>query len=132
MTEEEIAFMGDDFASSKTSDRGSYYFAGLSEGYYCGYKDCADEKDKQIEELKKQVECNASGYVELQNNLFEVAQKNNELEAQIEKMKCCGNCAKHNKCMTYNKFWGMAMTSNMVDYGCVANLDHYSKWKLKE
>lgn len=52
----------------------------------------------QIEELKEEVECNASGYVELQNNIFEVAQKNRELEAQIEKMKCCNNCADGKSC----------------------------------
>lgn len=38
--------------------------------------------------MTEKVERNAIGYVELQNNLFdEVAQKNNELEAQIEELQ---------------------------------------------
>lgn len=98
------------------------------------------EKDKQIEALKLNIQEDS---VMFHKEISELKEKEkaqilafsnmqNFYKTQIEKMKCCGNCAKHNKCITYNKFWGMAMTSNMVDYGCVANLDHYSKWQLKE
>ena len=38
----EVAIRGDEWASTKTADRGSYYFAGLSEGYYNGYLDGAE------------------------------------------------------------------------------------------
>lgn len=62
-----------------------------------------EEKDKQIEELKKELEqwktewndqvikANEEGFARTQLQI-----KNKELEAQIEKMKMCCNCAKWN------------------------------------
>ena len=38
-----IAIKGDEWASTKTADRGGYYFAGLSEGYYNGYLEATRE-----------------------------------------------------------------------------------------
>ena len=45
--EKEIAVRGDEWASSRTADRGGYYFAGLSEGYYNGYIAGATENSIQ-------------------------------------------------------------------------------------
>lgn len=44
------------------------------------------EKDKQIEELK------ATYKKQRNKRIDELQKKNHDLEAQIEKMKCCGNC----------------------------------------
>ncbi|MBR5776734.1 MAG: hypothetical protein IKY42_10865 [Bacteroidaceae bacterium] len=49
------------------------------------------EKDKQIEELKKELEHRH----EVELALHEMNKKRLDLEAQIEKMKCCSNCT-HN------------------------------------
>ena len=56
MTEErekEIAIRGDEWASTKTADRGGHYFAGLSEGYYNGYVAGATENSIQWHDLGK-------------------------------------------------------------------------------
>lgn len=54
-----------------------------------------------------------------------------ELEAQIEKMKCCGNCKHYKPVVTINE-----SISNMCeDYydGCNNNIyEPYNKWELKE
>lgn len=55
MTEIEIAIRGDEWASTKTADRGGYYFAGLSEGYYNGYLEATEELQKENAELKEKV-----------------------------------------------------------------------------
>ena len=56
MTEEqeiELAVKGDEWASTRTADRGGYYFAGLSEGYYNGYIAGATENGIQWHDLRK-------------------------------------------------------------------------------
>lgn len=54
-----------------------------------------------------------------------------ELEAQIDKMKCCGNCEHYKPVVTVNE-----SISNMCeDYydGCNNNIyEPYNKWELKE
>ena len=56
MTEErekEIAIRGDKWASTKTADRGGYYFAGLSEGYYNGYLEATKEQQEGLTKAKE-------------------------------------------------------------------------------
>lgn len=54
-----------------------------------------------------------------------------ELEAQIEKMKCCGNCKHYKPVVTVNE-----SISNMCEdyyYGCNNNIyEPFNKWELKE
>ena len=52
---------------------------------YFGYLAGAEPREKQIAELSKHI-------VELQNDKGELIDRCRELEAQIEKMKCCVNC----------------------------------------
>lgn len=66
------------------------------------------EKDKQIEKLKKT-------YKKQRNKRIDALQKKAaELEAQIEKMKCCGNC----------EWFGKSCFGN--------NSCNLKDWKLKE
>ena len=80
MTEEreiEIAIRSDEWASSRTADRGGYYFAGLSEGYYNGYIAGAEENTKL---LSKRI-------LELQQTNGALTDRVNALEKENERLK---------------------------------------------
>ena len=55
--EKEIAIRGDEWASTKTADRGGYYFAGLSEGYYNGYLEATKGLEAQLEQERNLSQC---------------------------------------------------------------------------
>ena len=55
--------------------------------YYLGYVESAEPREKQIEIDAEQIRA-------LQKQNGELTDNVKELEAQIEKMKCCGNCQK--------------------------------------
>ena len=78
--------------------------------YVDGYMDSAEPREKQIQIDAEQIRA-------LQKQNGELVDKVKELEAQIEKMKCCFNCAKGN--------WGNRV--NCIKSGCV-NKD---KWELR-
>lgn len=50
------------------------------------------EENEQLKTDYKVLSCSVGDFGELQENLEEEQRKNNGLEEQIEKMKCCGNC----------------------------------------
>lgn len=68
------------------------------------------EKDKQIEELKKEID-----YAK-EHCLFSDCERVKRLEAQIEKMKACCNC-----------YWSDYLTN-----GHCIDCKNYCNWKLKE
>lgn len=59
-------------------------------------------------------------YEQYESEIKKLKNKNNELIAQIEKMKCCENC-KHN--LNENEY----IVSDFCD-----NCKDYNKWELKE
>ena len=78
-----------------------------------------EEKDKQIEELTEQ---NTSLLTSVENLNKSVQ----ELEAQIEKMKCCGNCD-NTRCTS--KYRGNSAYHTQIDgFACAQNED----WTPKE
>ena len=80
---------------------------------YCGkaYKDGAEPREKQIEIDAKHIRA-------LQKHNGELIDKLKELEAQIEKMKCCANC-KHQCSFLFQD-----------EIDCAKN--GFSKWEIKE
>ena len=77
--------------------------------------DIAEPREKQIAELSKHI-------VELQNDKGELIDRCRELEAQIEKMKNCGNCK------NYSPTYGLCCYSlGDEDYDC-----RLRKWEIKE
>ena len=110
-----------------------------------------EPKEKQISELKEEIHTwkeasSTNSYkafqlqeenkilsqhiVELQNDKGELTDRCRELEAQIEKMKCCENCK-------YNSYWGNELHCN---YGLKEALQEdklveckdMDKWEIKE
>lgn len=80
--------------------------------------DLLEEKDKQIEELKKDIEIiKADRNRRLEKMSIGFQNKQKELEAQIEKMKCCKICEFSNGC-------GVCLSNNVCK--------NHSEWKLKE
>ena len=85
--------------------------------------DCAEPREKYIAELTEQ---NTSLLTSVENLNKSVQ----ELEAQIEKMKCCENCK-------YNSYWGDELHCN---YGLKEALQedklveckNMDKWEIKE
>ena len=88
-----------------------------------GFKLTPTHKDKQIEKLEKE---NA----ELTDRLDQLQEQNSEMfntivlqEQQIEKMKCCENCAENDKYDFYDDTWH--------DDVC-GDCENQCNWKLKE
>lgn len=80
-----------------------------------GYEKQLTEKDKQIEELEKML---AEQYPDLKQSLDWANEREKELEAQIEKMKCCYNCEEFsNGCSI--------LPSQRTSFSC-------DKWELAE
>jgi predicted RNase H-like nuclease (RuvC/YqgF family) len=69
---------------------------------------------------EKQIEIDARQIRALQKQNGELTDKVKELEAQIEKMKCCGNCAKNGH---------ICVAEEMQGKLCGKNKD---KWEIKE
>jgi chromosome segregation ATPase len=80
--------------------------------YVDGYIDSAEPREKRIAELEEKL-ANADYQLEGRDNEIR------ELEAQIEKMKCCGNCAKNGH---------ICVAEEMQGKLCGKNKD---KWELR-
>ena len=77
------------------------------------------EKNKQIEELQHRLD-SLQGYHD-HDIEYNIEQRNKELEAQIEKMKCCSTCE---NCDEFgNCFNALKVCRECVDF---------CNWKLKE
>ena len=77
--------------------------------YIKGYKEATKDLEKQIQIDAEQIRA-------LQKQNGELTDKVKELEAQIEKMKCCANC---------KKYWCMC------EYGD-REMQICDKWEIKE
>ena len=97
-------------ASDKKCVKGcsKYYRYGFQDGYLAG----AEPREKQIEIDARQIRA-------LQKQNGELTDKVKKLEAQIEKMKCCGNCAKNGH---------ICVAEEMQGKLCGKNKD---KWELR-
>ena len=94
-------------------------------GYKDGYRDGAEPREKQIAELKRQLDLKEKALSKAKKETKRIADRVNkdkrrlirrkaELEAQFEKMKCCYNC-KHSR----------------TDYvHCIT--DKHEKWEMIE
>lgn len=107
----------------KIDDNG--YSAEGTLGGMCICKECFSEKKKLIAALRKLIGDNKK-LLELLNRsnmwLAEEQLKNAELEKQIEKMKCCGNCEHFN-----------FDTPNYCNKGVLRKRQHVcSQWELAE
>ena len=56
------------------------------------------EKDDRIEKLQEVQQALGEDKCNLQEDLFRVRKRTTELEEQIEKLKCCQNCADGKSC----------------------------------
>ena len=65
-------------------------------GEYCSYNHLVKAYLVGAEPREKQIQIDAEQIRALQKDKGELTDRVKELEAQIEKMKCCGNCAKYN------------------------------------
>ena len=77
------------------------------------------ELEKENAELKadyKVLSCSVDDFGELQEKLEEEQRKNNGLEAQIERMKCCGNCAKNGHICVAEEMQGKLCGKNKVKW----------------
>ena len=120
MTKEELEKEAEEYADTKVKDRKGYNarWELVRNAYIAG----AEPREKRIEHLSKEVD-------DLENMKATLESKIAELEAQIEKMKCCGNCkywqfqndAEYYTCMKDGKRNGMYYRS------CEFNLE---KWEL--
>ena len=69
------------------------------------------------EPREKQIQIDAEHILALQKQNGELTDKVKELEAQIEKMKCCYNC--NNYC-------------HRIDHRCSTKCKNLSEWEIKE
>ena len=139
MTEEEIKKFAKEYVQNNTDESvnsfiGEQLQKAFIEGtdfmYYSNNEELKKElteKDKQIAELKAQIEKMRSALIEVMcqsvNTTSEIYKKNTE---QIEKMKCCENCKHH--C-----FWGDELKCMVLSYEeelkCMKTKEH---WEIKE
>ena len=80
-----------------------------------------DKLEKRIEELERRLEQTEKDLADYQFNyptIKELSKENEQLKAQIEKMKCCGNC-KFKDCDKSNRYQTCWYCTNK------------DKWKLK-
>ena len=84
-------------------------------GYICQkeYEDkCLAQKIQYIKELKEENRQHKQLIEDLNNSKKRIA----ELEAQIEKMKCCGNCAKNGHICVAEEMQGKLCGKNKVKW----------------
>ena len=80
------------------------------------------------EPREKQIEIDAEQIRALQKQNGELTDRVNELEAQIEKMKCCGNCKHCGEVRTYKGLDGKNIVVN-----CNSGSNCFcDKWEIKE
>ena len=60
--------------------------------YVDGYIDSAEPREKRIAKLEKKVKSLGERCLQLQKDKGNLTDRVKELEAQVEKMRCCGNC----------------------------------------
>ena len=89
------------------------------ESFIQGYVAGAESREKQIAELERKLEQTEKDLIDYQFNYPKIK----DLEKQIEKMKCCGNC-KH------RYFIGDELECHLLDNGI--NCDNEDKWEIKE
>ena len=73
------------------------------------YIDGAEPREKQITGLSKHI-------LELQKDKGNLIDRVRELEQQIEKMKCCGNCAKNGHICVAEEMQGKLCGKNKVKW----------------
>ena len=94
------------YTISKFSDEEGYCWSQVADAYEKGALDFAEPREKRIAELegqvtrafevlegkRKQIQALGERRLQLQKDKGSLTDRVKELEAQIEKMKCCGNC----------------------------------------
>lgn len=104
MTKEELKNEAKSYAKRKFNEEEQAYLHDvIAQAYYDGAKP-----------REKQITIDAERIVTLQKTNGSLTDKVNAIEAQIEKMKCCGNC------------------ENRYGQEKCADCHNYSKWKFKQ
>lgn len=91
MTKKELEIEAEEYAKKNGSCFSKEY--GIR---YRTYMDCAEPREKRIEELEKDKQYFSDSLDKQIEVTLKLDKENAELKAQIEKMKCCQNCRKFN------------------------------------